>query len=267
MCKRGVISEAREQSLRHFAFDADCIIHEAGVPPIHTPISTLLNLPQSVKKKLHVVHCSTIPDFAQDELSIPRCGLENTIRLDVGARNDGYGLALRRAKMLSEIRFLRFVSPLGMFSLLENLDTIRLLPDSVLAVDAKSFFLVEDGHPSVCFSDDSTRALSPGDSFGEHALVHAEAVSEDDIAPTFPVTVTAGSSTATLIVLSPSALRVLWGSPFADSVSSEVLRASEHVEFVKQVLSRTFLFEGLPSSHISGRLSCGHFCNYETLLC
>ena len=42
----------------------DCILHEAGIPPIHTPISALLKLPDEVKKKMYVYHIAEkdIPD-------------------------------------------------------------------------------------------------------------------------------------------------------------------------------------------------------------
>ena len=33
-------------------------MHEAGVPPIHTPMKILAALPDDVKKKLYLVHTS-----------------------------------------------------------------------------------------------------------------------------------------------------------------------------------------------------------------
>ena len=45
-----------------FVFDADLIIHESGVPPIHTTVTSLNDLPVSIKKKLKIVHCHGIPE-------------------------------------------------------------------------------------------------------------------------------------------------------------------------------------------------------------
>ena len=43
----GVLSEGRRDALLNFPWDRDLILHEAGVPPIHTPMSTLAGLPVS----------------------------------------------------------------------------------------------------------------------------------------------------------------------------------------------------------------------------
>lgn len=41
----------------NFPFEtADLILHEAGVPPIHTPISVLSSLPEEIKRKIMLYH-------------------------------------------------------------------------------------------------------------------------------------------------------------------------------------------------------------------
>ncbi len=44
---QGIINYQREISLRMFLFDADMIIHESGVPPIHTAISGTTGPPRT----------------------------------------------------------------------------------------------------------------------------------------------------------------------------------------------------------------------------
>jgi len=41
MHKEGILSEGRKNSLLNFNWDADLILHEAGVPPLHTPAAVL----------------------------------------------------------------------------------------------------------------------------------------------------------------------------------------------------------------------------------
>jgi hypothetical protein len=69
--------------LLNFPWHHDCILHEAGIPPIHTPIKTLAALPDDVKERLHVVHvsASSIPEGSN--LKVAQTGVENTIVLDV----------------------------------------------------------------------------------------------------------------------------------------------------------------------------------------
>lgn len=56
MFNEGVIGEGRRSSLESFEWDSSIVLHEAGVPPIHTPMQVLQNLPEDVKSHLYVVH-------------------------------------------------------------------------------------------------------------------------------------------------------------------------------------------------------------------
>lgn len=58
----------------------DLLLHEAGVPPLHTPLEVLMALPQRVKDRLYVVHTQQLPEGC--ELRVAPIGTANTIRLD-----------------------------------------------------------------------------------------------------------------------------------------------------------------------------------------
>ncbi|KAF4321008.1 hypothetical protein BBO99_00005237 [Phytophthora kernoviae] len=79
----GVLSAARAQELLHFPWHCDVILHEAGVPPIHTPLKTLMALDESIRKKVYVVHTAAkdLPDNCG--LRGAPEGVHNTITLDV----------------------------------------------------------------------------------------------------------------------------------------------------------------------------------------
>uniref|UniRef100_A0A7S2RSQ4 Cyclic nucleotide-binding domain-containing protein n=1 Tax=Mucochytrium quahogii TaxID=96639 RepID=A0A7S2RSQ4_9STRA len=82
LCDAGVVSPGRRDSLLEFPWQHDLILHEAGVPPIHTPMETLSALPDDVKRRLYVVHVSIdkIPPNSGLRAAIP--GVENTIVVD-----------------------------------------------------------------------------------------------------------------------------------------------------------------------------------------
>ncbi|GMI41173.1 hypothetical protein TrCOL_g2736 [Triparma columacea] len=71
MFEEGVIKEGRRDALLNNALKGKhtLIFHEAGVPPIHTPMELLANQPDSVKERLYLVHVS-----------------ENKVPSDVGLR-------------------------------------------------------------------------------------------------------------------------------------------------------------------------------------
>jgi len=81
LVESGVLSPKRNEDLQNLALqECDLILHEAGAPPIHTPLEVLLELPKEVKKRLYVVHTSTLPEDC--ELKAAPTGTKGTIRLD-----------------------------------------------------------------------------------------------------------------------------------------------------------------------------------------
>mmetsp|Transcript_31615 Transcript_31615/g.52175 ORF Transcript_31615/g.52175 Transcript_31615/m.52175 type:complete len:1449 (+) Transcript_31615:454-4800(+) len=77
----GVLSRARADDLRNLPLqETDLLLHEAGAPPIHTPLEVLLKLPERVKRRMYVVHTSTLPEGC--ELRVAPTGTAGTIRLD-----------------------------------------------------------------------------------------------------------------------------------------------------------------------------------------
>lgn len=79
----GVVSQSRREALNTFPWDRDLIFHEAGIPPLHTPMSTLTALPESVRKKLYLVHVTRDMLPEGSDLKIAATGLSATVSLDV----------------------------------------------------------------------------------------------------------------------------------------------------------------------------------------
>lgn len=86
------MTKERADDLRRLPMqDCDLLLHEAGAPPIHTPLSVLESLPPHVKARLYVVHTAAIP--ADSELRVAPTGTAGTIRLDSHMHNnDGNSL-------------------------------------------------------------------------------------------------------------------------------------------------------------------------------
>jgi glyoxylase-like metal-dependent hydrolase (beta-lactamase superfamily II) len=77
----GVLSQARADDLRSLPLqECDLILHEAGAPPIHTPLEVLMKLPQKIKDRLFVVHTAALPENC--DLRVAPTGTVGTIRLD-----------------------------------------------------------------------------------------------------------------------------------------------------------------------------------------
>jgi hypothetical protein len=75
------LSKGRADDLRQLPIqECDVLLHEAGAPPIHTPLRVLQDLPALVKSRLYVVHTAAIPP--DSGLRVAPTGTSGTIRLD-----------------------------------------------------------------------------------------------------------------------------------------------------------------------------------------
>jgi hypothetical protein len=78
---KGVLSKGRADQIRGIAYqETDLLLHEAGVPPLHTPFSVLDKLPSRIKKRMYIVHASEIPP--EFDLQKAPTGTAGTLRLD-----------------------------------------------------------------------------------------------------------------------------------------------------------------------------------------
>lgn len=64
------------------------LLHEAGVPPLHTPLDVLSKLPKKIRDRLYVVH--TTPKLLEGyDLKVAPTGTAGTIRLDEKDQSSG----------------------------------------------------------------------------------------------------------------------------------------------------------------------------------
>ncbi|MFC1742955.1 cyclic nucleotide-binding domain-containing protein [Candidatus Riflebacteria bacterium] len=55
---QGFISKNRKEELLHFEWKHDAILHECGIPPLHTPATALKDLSAKIKRHLYLYHLS-----------------------------------------------------------------------------------------------------------------------------------------------------------------------------------------------------------------
>ncbi len=77
--ENGILSKERYEDLLNFPWHLDIIYHEAGIPPLHTPISYLNSLPENIQKKITVYHIAE-KDFPKDtKLTLAKFGVGETV--------------------------------------------------------------------------------------------------------------------------------------------------------------------------------------------
>jgi CRP-like cAMP-binding protein len=100
----GVIDACRARELRSFPWSSRVIYHEAGIPPLHTPLSYLISLPEEVKRRTVVYHIAKKDFPAGGELTLARFGIENTLCL--ATRPPGYEETYGILNVLKHLDFL-----------------------------------------------------------------------------------------------------------------------------------------------------------------
>ncbi len=81
--EQGVICKERMNHLLNFPWHYDIIYHEAGIPPLHTPVSYLNSLPANIQKNITVYHIAE-KDFPKDTfLKLAKFGIGETIYPDI----------------------------------------------------------------------------------------------------------------------------------------------------------------------------------------
>eukprot|EP01119_Soliformovum_irregulare_P016677 TRINITY_DN4868_c0_g2_i3.p1 TRINITY_DN4868_c0_g2~~TRINITY_DN4868_c0_g2_i3.p1 ORF type:complete len:1018 (-),score=260.94 TRINITY_DN4868_c0_g2_i3:72-3125(-) len=261
--EKGVITPEREVMLNMFLWDADLIIHEAGVPPIHTPIEILNELPTSLKKKMLVVHCHGLPETVMrslpdgskaqiplSNLRIPGSGLKNTVNIDLGPYYDGISHANRRLKMFSDTFIFSKLTPGALYDLYTHCEEEKLKVGSEVITRgdySDRFYIVYSGALEVIGQDGSIIAkLGRGDSFGENALRKAKFIPRS-------ASVRVSEQAILLSISAPIFRRVLEkdGLEEVARLDMDLRRINRMRPFVKDVLSKTYLFQGLTEEQIT----------------
>jgi len=79
LLERGIITRERYLELQEFPWDSKVIYHEAGIPPLHTPVSFLNSLPRKIQQKTVVYHIAKKDFPKQTSLTLASFGIENTL--------------------------------------------------------------------------------------------------------------------------------------------------------------------------------------------
>ncbi|KAK3238872.1 hypothetical protein CYMTET_51166 [Cymbomonas tetramitiformis] len=181
MHEKGVINAGRRDQLINFDFTSDVILHEAGVPPLHTPATELAKLPEDVKERLYCVHVG-VANFPFDSgLKIASCGTENTVVIPVDQTIETNGVDNSSIEMLDLIGSLDIFRDLPVSKARDIFQSVKHETygkgaDILKIGDAgKKFFIIEKGHVLVRSTSSSGQAVERfygiGDYFGEISLM------------------------------------------------------------------------------------------------
>lgn len=186
MHEQGVLSRARYEMLVAFPEHHSAILHEAGIPPLHTPTSALAALPDEVKDRLYLVHIAAkdVPEGVG--LRGAREGLENTIRVEPSAAPMFYE-AIELLDNIAMVDFLRDLPLSRARNLLQIARRMHLPAGERIVTQGMrgdSFYIIANGLVEIVKDGVPIRRYRAGDYFGEIAIILDQPRSADAIART-----------------------------------------------------------------------------------
>ncbi len=183
---QGVLSPYRYRQLSAFPWDSDLIYHEAGIPPLHTPVDVLNSQPEEIKKKIVVYHIAEKDFPADTSLRLAQFGIQHTITLPVEPppHKESY-------QVMGLLDYLDYFKDLPISKAQEFLTIVQKEEfsrgDTIIqkGTPGDRFYIIRSGDVSVLGEDlEKKKVYSVYDSFGEASLLTDQPRSADVVAET-----------------------------------------------------------------------------------
>lgn len=188
MFEQGILDPARFEDLIGFPGHHSAILHEAGIPPLHTPVAALSELPDDVKKRLYLVHIAAKDVPTENGLRAAREGIEHTIRVEPSAP-PRFADAIELLDIFAMVDFLRDL-PLSRARSLLQVARRMTLPagEHIVTQGTKgdSFYIIVNGTVQVVKDGIPIKRYRAGDYFGEMAILldsprNADVIAKSDV--------------------------------------------------------------------------------------
>lgn len=168
----GYLSEARREELLNFPWHHDLIIHEAGMPPIHTPASFLESLSPDIKSRMLLVHTQKKSLPPDSSLRVAPFGLDRTITLEAEPAHASEAIrlldVLSRIDLFKEFTIDKAGEFLGMVKRLSFKGGERIITEGT---SGDRFYMIESGKAIVHHTAHDSKVYGPYDYFGETAII------------------------------------------------------------------------------------------------
>lgn len=169
---QGYLSPERKQALLDFPWHLDVLFHEAGVPPIHTPLEVLAALPDDVKQRLYLMHVSESAIPPNQGLRLAPPGPEHTIVIEVEPPQTS--MAMKMLDVLAHIDMFRSMPLERAHEFLEITHHLELPAGSTLfrkGEPGDRFYMVMSGEVEIIPDSKHRYVFGRYDYFGERALI------------------------------------------------------------------------------------------------
>jgi CRP-like cAMP-binding protein len=190
----GIISLPRYEELSSFPWDSSVIYHEAGIPPLHTPISYLNSLPKKIQKRTVVYHIARKDFPRKTALTLATFGIENTLYFD--AKPPRFEKAYQILNVLRNLDFMKEITVDRAMEFLDIVQEVRHEKGQRIieqGTRGDRFYIIQSGNVSVDSGQVETKKVyGTYEYFGEIAVLTGQTRAADVYAETDVVLYTIG---------------------------------------------------------------------------
>jgi CRP-like cAMP-binding protein/glyoxylase-like metal-dependent hydrolase (beta-lactamase superfamily II) len=186
MFDKGIMTQARFEDVIAFPAHHSAILHEAGIPPLHTPVSALAALPEDVKDRLYLVHIAAKDVPTDKGLRAAREGLEHTIRVEPSTAPQ-FADAIELLEIFAMVDFLRDLPLSRARQLLQVAQRLTMPAGERIVTQGTrgdSFYIIVNGTVQIVKDGVPLKRYRAGDYFGEMAILLDQPRSADALAKT-----------------------------------------------------------------------------------
>ncbi len=168
----GYMDDARREELLEFPWNHDIIFHEAGVPPIHTPIEAIARQPRNVRRKVFLVHITPSRMPEDVDLRVAEEGVQATLRFKNKPSQREHDVAIldvmSQCKLFQQLPFDRCRDLLAAVT-----EETYGAGETFIHAGARGekFYIIMSGKAAVWRDDREFKIYSRGDYIGETALI------------------------------------------------------------------------------------------------
>ncbi len=168
----GEMPVGRRDELVNFPWHHNLVLHECGIPPIHTPVDYLVSLPPEDRRNIYVVHTdpAKLPKDAGIKPMLP--DIQNTLMLEVSPQPHSEAIEMLNLFSSADL-FREFpLEKAGEFLMIARKRRFHAGEVIISEGDSgDSFYLILRGKASVVLAGKEVRVYGYNDYFGESSLV------------------------------------------------------------------------------------------------
>ncbi len=168
----GILSAERRDELLNFPWYHDLVIHEAGIPPIHTQVDTLARLPEEVKEHLWLVHTNPKSLPLGSNLRVAPTGLDQTMIIEAEALPTSDAIEL--LQILSKVDLFKGFTVDKAAEFLGMVSKVRFKAGEQIISKGSTgdrFYVIASGKATIRDGLHEVKHYGPYDYFGETAII------------------------------------------------------------------------------------------------